>query len=169
MRLVSDEGSEVATGQVGEVAVRSPWLFNGYWNKPDETAGVIKAGWYHTGDLGKRDHEGYLYLVDRKKNVIISGGQNIFPREVEEILYQHAAVAEAAVIGKKDAYWGEAVTAYVVPRPGVAIDVEEVKAHCAGQLARYKLPKSINIVDKLPKNGAGKVLHRVLRDQANAE
>jgi long-chain acyl-CoA synthetase len=167
LEIRSEEGEVLGTDQVGEVWIKNGWLFNGYWNKPEATAEALVDGWCTVGDLGKVDEEGYLYLVDRKKNVIISGGQNIFPREIEEVLHHHPAIAEVAVVGKKDDYWGESVTAFVVLRGGQSATADELKERCGKELARYKLPKEFYFVDALPKSSAGKVLHRELRDQLN--
>lgn len=156
-------GGQMSAGEIGEVLCRGPMMFQGYWNRDAETREVLRDGWYHTGDLGYFDAEGYLHIVDRVKNMIISGGQNIYPREIEEILYQHPAVAEAAVVGETDAYWGEAVIAWLVPAPDRTIDADDMKAHCARHLARYKIPKAFRVVTDLPKNAAGKILHRDLR------
>ena len=167
LEIRNEQGDVLAPGEVGEVWIKNAWLFNGYWNNPEATAESLVDGWCTVGDLGKTDDEGFLYLVDRKKNVIISGGQNIFPREIEEVLHHHPAVGEAAVVGKKDDYWGESVTAFVVLRPGQSATADELKERCAHVLARYKLPKEFHFVDALPKNATGKILHRDLRDSLN--
>ncbi len=134
-----------------------------------QTADALRDGWCGVGDLGRLDEEGYLYLVDRKNNIINSGGYNIFPREIEEVLHHHPAVAEAAVVGRKDDYWGEAVTAFIVLQPGASADEIELKEHCSQALSRYKLPKEFRFQEGLPKNAAGKILHRELRDAINRE
>ena len=167
LEIRDDKGKELPVGDVGEVWVKNAWLFNGYWNKPEATAEALVDGWCSVGDLGRLDDEGHLYLVDRKKNVIISGGQNIFPREIEEVLHHHPAVGDVAVVGKKDDYWGEAVTAFVVLREGQTITADELKERCAHELARYKLPKEFHFIDVLPRNATGKILHRELRDAVN--
>jgi long-chain acyl-CoA synthetase len=166
--VLDDHGRPAATGEVGEVAVKSPWVFSGYWNRPVETAAVFRDGWCVVGDMGRRDADGYLYLVDRKSNMIITGGQNVYPREVEEVLHRHPAVAEAAVVGVKDAYWGEAVTAVLVPRDGQRVSDEDLKAHCKSLLAGFKVPKAFITRARLPKSANGKILHRALRDELNA-
>ncbi len=165
--IVDNGGKRLPPGEIGELICRSPMLFQGYWNRPEATSEVLRDGWYYSGDLGYFDADGYLYIVDRKKNMIISGGQNIFPREIEEILYQHPAVAEAAIVGEADPYWGEAVVAYLVAVPGHTIDPAAMKLHCAEHLARYKIPKSFHVLPELPKNGTGKIMHRDLRQRAN--
>lgn len=164
-----EDGSEVDADEVGELFSTSPYLFNGYWKRPDETARTIIDRWVTAGDMAVRDEEGFVYLVDRKSDMIISGGINLYPREIEEALYHHPTVAEAAVIGAPDDRWGEAVRAYVVARPGERIDTQALTEHCRARLTPYKIPKSIEILDALPKNAAGKVLRRDLRARARGE
>jgi len=132
----------------------------GYWHKPEETKETLINGWVHTGDMGYYDNEGYIYIADRKKDMIISGGENVYPREVEEVLYQHPAVLEAAVIGVPDPYWVEKVHAVVVTRKGVSTTDEEIIAFCKKHISGYKAPKTVEFVDSLPKNPAGKILKR---------
>jgi long-chain acyl-CoA synthetase len=163
---VFDQGGdhELPPGEVGEVVVRGPNVMPGYWNKPEETTAVLRAGWYRTGDLGFMNAQGYLFLVDRAKDMIISGGENVYSTEVEEVLYQHPAVLEAAVFGVPDAKWGEAVHAIVVFRPGHEVDPGELITFCRERIAGYKVPKQIDQHrDPLPKSGPGKVLKRELR------
>jgi long-chain acyl-CoA synthetase len=156
------ERTPVAAGEVGEVAVRGPNVMAGYWRKPEQTEAVLTGGWYHTGDLGRLDEDGYLYLVDRAKDMIVTGGENVYSTEVEDVLYRHPAVAEAAVFGIPDARWGEAVHAVVVPRSDVT--EEELIVHCREAIAGYKVPKRIDLrAEPLPKSGAGKLLKRELR------
>jgi long-chain acyl-CoA synthetase len=160
--LDPDREGAAATGMVGEVAIRGDNVMAGYWNKPEATALAIPDGWYRTGDLGYMDERSFLYLVDRAKDMIVSGGENVYSTEVEEVLYRHPAVLEAAVFGVPDAHWGEAVHAVVVPRFEVA--EADLIAHCRGVIAGYKIPKRIELsCDPLPKSGAGKVLKRELR------
>ena len=157
------DDTAAAPGEVGEVVIRGPNVMRGYWNKPEATARVLNDGWYRSGDLGYQDEDGFIFLVDRAKDMIISGAENVYSTEVEEILYQHPAVLEAAVFGVPDERWGEAVRAVVVPRSTVTPD--ELLEHCRQSLAGYKLPKVIELRDEpLPKSGAGKVLKRELRD-----
>jgi long-chain acyl-CoA synthetase len=157
-------GEPVATGEVGEVTVAGPNVMVGYWNKPEQTEAVLRHGWYSTGDLGYLDDEGYLYLVDRSKDMIVSGGENVYCTEVEDAIYTHPAVLEATVFGIPDDQWGESVHAVVVPREGVELTEEELIAHCRAQIAGYKVPKSVSFqADPLPKSGPGKVLKRELR------
>jgi long-chain acyl-CoA synthetase len=163
VRVLDDEtGGAAAAGAVGEVLIRGENVMAGYWNKPEDTAAAILDGWYRTGDLGYMDERSFLYLVDRAKDMIVSGGENVYSTEVEDVLYRHPAVLEAAVFGIPDARWGEAVHAVVVPRGDVA--EADLIAHCRGAIADYKIPKRIELSsDPLPKSGAGKVLKRELR------
>jgi long-chain acyl-CoA synthetase len=156
------DGGRAAVGEVGEVVVRGPNVMGSYWNKPDQTAAALVDGWYHTGDLGYMDERAYLYLVDRAKDMIVTGGENVYSTEVEDVLYRHPAVLEAAVFGIPDERWGEAVHAVVVPRSPVS--EEELIAHCRAAIAAYKVPKRIELrSEPLPKSGAGKLLKRELR------
>ncbi|MEZ5550800.1 MAG: AMP-binding protein [Pseudomonadales bacterium] len=163
--ILSLDGEPVAPGSVGEVVVRGANVMMGYWNKPEQTAAVLKDGAYWTGDLGYMDADGYLYLVDRSKDMIVSGGENVYSTEVEEVLYQHPAVLEAAAFGVPDEKWGEAVWAVVVPRAEHSnIDPREIISFCRQQIAGYKVPKGIDLrSEPLPKSGPGKVLKRELR------
>ncbi len=156
-------GAELPTGETGEVCVRGDIVMQGYWQQPEATAAAIRDGWLYTGDVGRLDDEGYLTLLDRSKDLIISGGSNIYPREVEEVLLQHPAVHEASVIGRRDAEWGEVVVAYVVAR--AATDADALDAFCREQIARFKRPKHYRFVDALPKNNYGKVLKTELRER----
>jgi long-chain acyl-CoA synthetase len=137
----------------------------GYWDRPDATAETLRGGWLHTGDIGTMDAQGYLYLLDRKKDMIISGGNNIYPREIEEVLLKHPAIYEVAVIGVPDPLWGESVKAIVALRPGTTVTEEEVHALCRQHLASYKKPRIVEFVPELPKNAYGKILKRELREQ----
>jgi long-chain acyl-CoA synthetase len=155
-------GAPAPAGTVGEVAIRGENVMQGYWNKPEATAAALSDGWYRTGDLGYMDEHAYLYLVDRAKDMIVSGGENVYSTEVEEVLYRHPAVLEAAVFGIPDERWGEVVHAVVVPRDDVT--EAELLGHCRELIAGYKLPKGIELrSEPLPKSGAGKVLKRELR------
>lgn len=157
--------SEVEIGGVGEIWVRGPNVMLGYWNRPEETKAALVDGWYRTGDVARADHDGYLYLVDRMKDMIISGGENVYSIEVERALLAHPDVLEAAVFGIPDSRWGEAVHAVVVARPGHAADLDALLAHCRGVIAGYKVPKSVEVWNTpLPKSGAGKVLKHALRE-----
>jgi len=165
VRIVDDKDQDVSPGEVGEIVVRSHHNMIEFWHKPEETRETIINGWLHTGDMGRYDEEGYIYIVDRKRDMIISGGENIYPREVEEILYQHPAIREAAVIGLPDSYWVEKVHAVVVLKKGMSLTSEELIDFCKQRLARFKAPKSVEFVDALPKNPAGKILKRELREK----
>jgi len=165
LRIVADDGSECARGVPGEVLARSDTAMTGYWNDPEATAQTLRDGWVHTGDVGYLDDEGYLFLVDRKKDMIISGGENIYSREVENALLEHPGVAEAAVVGVPDAHWGEAVKAIVVLRPGSQLTEAQLIAHARGLIAAYKCPKSVAFVDALPLLATGKVDKRGLRER----
>lgn len=156
-------GEELGIGQVGELVVRGPQVMKGYWNKPEETAQALKGGWLHTGDIAMMDERGYFYIVDRAKDMIIASGYNVYPREVEEVLYQHPKVAEAAVIGVPDPYRGETVKAFIVPRSGERPSAEEITQFCRERLAAYKVPRLIEFRESLPKSAVGKVLKRELR------
>ena len=165
VRIVDEKGNDVEPGEVGEIIVRSKHIMVEYWHKPEETSKTLVNGWVHTGDMGFYDDEGYIYIADRKKDMIISGGENVYPREVEDVLYQHPAVLEAAVIGIPDPYWVEKVHAVVVTKKGVSTTAEELTAFCKKRIAGYKTPKTIEFVDSLPKNPAGKILKRELREK----
>jgi len=165
LEIRDEAGATLPTGEVGEVTVQGPNVMVGYWNKPEQTAAALTAdGWYSTGDVGFVDHEGYLYLVDRSKDMIVSGGENVYCTEVEDALYRHAGVLEATVFAIPDSQWGEAVHAVVVPRDGADLDEATVIAHCRDHIGGYKVPKSVSFqTDPLPKSGPGKVLKRELR------
>jgi fatty-acyl-CoA synthase len=163
-RIVDDNGVEVPAGHTGEVAVRGPNVFFEYWGNAQATAEALRDGWYHTGDIGTRDADGYFYIHDRKKNMIISGGENIYPAEVERVLGEHADVAECAVIGRADPKWQEVPVAYVVCREGRAVEAAALIAHLGENLARFKVPREIVFVDSLPRNALGKVQHFRLKE-----
>jgi long-chain acyl-CoA synthetase len=165
IRIVDEKENDVQPGEIGEIIVRSKHIMVEYWHRPDETRETIVNGWLHTGDMGYYDEEGYFYIVARKKDMIISGGENVYPREVEEVLYRHPAVLEAAVIGIPDPYWVEKVHAVLVLREGASTSAEEIIAFCKKNIAGYKTPKSVEFVDSLPKNAAGKILKRELREK----
>jgi long-chain acyl-CoA synthetase len=166
VRVVNIEGEDVHPGEIGEIIARGPNVMLGYWRMPEATAAAIVEGWMHTGDLATIDEENYIYIVDRVKDMIISGGENIYSVEVENALYTHPAVLEAAVIGIPHDVWGEAVHVVVVCKPGMSVTSEELIAHARTQVAGYKIPRSIEFSpDALPKSGAGKILKRDLRDK----
>jgi acyl-CoA synthetase (AMP-forming)/AMP-acid ligase II len=163
VKVVNEEGEECAPGEIGEVITRSHLVMKGYWNRPEQTAEVLKNGWLYTGDLGYQDEKGYLYLMDRKHGKIITGGLNVYSREVEEVLAEHEAVAEACVFGVPDPKWGEAITAAVVLRQGKEISEKTLMEFCRGHLASYKTPKKIHFLESLPRNTYGKVLQKDLK------
>jgi len=162
-RILAPDGSEVAPGVVGELAVRGPMVMQGYWNRPEETRCAFNQGWLLTGDAARQDEDGYLYIVDRLKDMIISGGENIYGAEVEGVLARHPLVARCAVIGVAHARWGETVHAVIVPRPGMAVDADSLDRHCRQHLAPYKCPKTYEFLNELPMSAAGKVLKSTLR------
>ncbi|ASM74382.1 MULTISPECIES: fatty acyl-CoA synthetase [Roseobacteraceae] len=164
-RVVDDNDHPVAVGEVGEVVHRSPHLISEYYNDTDKTAAAFRNGWFHSGDLGRYDEEGYLYIVDRKKDMIKTGGENVASREVEEAIFRHPDVAEVAVFGVPHPKWIEAVTAIVVLKAGASATVEDINAYCRETLTHYKAPKHVAITDQLPKNASGKILKRDLRQQ----
>jgi acyl-CoA synthetase (AMP-forming)/AMP-acid ligase II len=163
LRIIGSDGRELPPGEVGEIQVRAPFLMNGYWNLPEATAEAIVQGWYRTADAAFRDEEGYVTIVDRLKDMIVSGGENIYTAEVEAVISTDSAVAEVAVIGVPDQKWGEAVKAIVVPKPGAERDALAILDRLRGRLAGYKIPKSIDFVDALPRNPSGKILKSELR------
>jgi long-chain acyl-CoA synthetase len=160
VRIVDDTGAPVPVGEVGELAVRGHGVMRGYWQRPEATAEAIPDGWFRTGDLGRADEEGYLYIVDRKKQLIIRGGYNVYPREIEEVLHEHPAVAEVAVVGLKHATLGEEVGAAVALAPGASATEDELRAFAKERVAAYKYPRHVWLVDALPKGPTGKILHR---------
>jgi acyl-CoA synthetase (AMP-forming)/AMP-acid ligase II len=162
-----ESGASVPAGARGEVVLRGPKVFKGYWRDPDATAAAFAGGWFHTGDIGVTDDDGYLYIVDRLKDMIVSGGENIASSEIERVLYEHESVVEVAVVGRPDDRWGEVPVAYVVVRAAATATPEELIDHCRGQLARFKVPKDVVLVDALPRNPSGKVLKRELRDRTS--
>jgi len=165
VRIHGPDDRPLPPGQMGEIVVRSDLVMKGYWNRPEATAETLRNGWLHTGDVGYLDAEGYLFITDRMKDLIISGGSNIYPREVEEVLCAHPAVAEAAVVGVPDAKWGEAVKAILVLKPDRSASEAEIVEHCRARMASYKKPQSVDFVEALPKSALGKVLKRELRDR----
>jgi acyl-CoA synthetase (AMP-forming)/AMP-acid ligase II len=165
LRIVDEEDRPLPPGAVGEVAVRGPQLMRGYWNLPGPSAEALRGGWMHTGDAGSLDAEGYLFIQDRVKDMIVSGGENVYPREVEEVLFQHPAVADVAVIGVPDERFGEAVKAIVVLKQGERASAEALLDFCKGRLGGYKRPKSVEFMEELPRNPSGKVLKKDLREK----
>jgi fatty-acyl-CoA synthase len=164
-RIIDDDGRELPAGTPGEVAVRGPNVFCEYWGNPEATRDALRDGWYRSGDIGVRDADGYFHIHERKKNMIISGGENIYPAEVERVLLEHPAVAEAAVVGSPDPKWQEVPVGCVVRRAGMAATAAELEAHCLAQLARFKAPRRFVFLDALPRNALGKVQHFLLKQQ----
>ncbi len=160
MRVVTSDDHDVPEGEVGEIVIRGPNVMKGYWQRPEATTEALRDGWFHTGDLARIDEDGYFYIVDRKKDMIIRGGYNVYPREIEEVLYEHPAVAEAAVIGLPHPSLGEEVAAAVALKPGATITAEELRDYVKGQVAAYKYPRHVWIVDALPKGPTGKIQKR---------
>ena len=158
--ILGEGGERLPTGEIGEIALRGKCVMKGYWKNPALTASTLRDGWYHTGDMGYLDEEGYLFLVDRKADMIITGGENVYPKEVEDVLYQHPAVAMAVVVSAPDAKWGERVQAVVTVKPGQKLEGEELIAHCKARLAGYKCPKKVDVWDALPTSPVGKILRK---------
>jgi len=163
VRIVDPDGNDVPVGEVGEFVIRGEQVAMAYWERPDATEEAFRGGWFHSGDLAKRDAEGYFYIVDRLKDMILTGGENVYSREVEDVLYAHPSVAEAAVIGEPDEEWGERVVAMIQPVAGERPSEEELIAFCKDRLAGFKRPRRVVYVDELPRNAAGKILKRELR------
>jgi acyl-CoA synthetase (AMP-forming)/AMP-acid ligase II len=164
IKIVDEDDNPVPVGEIGEIAGRGPQLMRGYWNLADESAIALRGGWMHTGDAGIVDEDGYVYVQDRVKDMIVSGGENVYPRIVEEALFAHPAIADAAVFGIPDEKWGEAVKAAVVLRDGQSVTEEEIIEFCRGTLGGYQIPRSIDFIAELPRNPTGKVLKRELRE-----
>lgn len=162
---VDNDDAALGANEVGEVVVRGDVVMPGYWKDPAATQEALRGGWLHTGDIGYLDEQGFLFLLDRKKDVIISGGNNVYPREVEEVIVQHPGVASVVVLGVPHSYWGEAVHAVIVPKAGVSLSAQEIIEHCASHIAGYKKPKSIDFVDSLPVSGYGKIVRREVRER----
>lgn len=169
IRIVDDTGNTVAAGVTGEIVVRGPKVFSGYWRDPEATKAAIRNGWFHTGDAGHMDGDGYLYVEDRLKDMLVSGGENIASPEVERALYEHPAVLEAAVVGADDAQWGQVPKAFVVLREGTTVTADDLQAFCRDRLAKFKVPKYIEFTCALPRTPSGKVLKRNLRPASRSE
>lgn len=165
VKIVDDDNTEVPTGEVGEIIVKGPGLFKGYWDMPEATSAAFSGEWFHTGDMGQADEDGYFYIVDRKKDLLICGGYNIYPREVEEVLYTHSSILEAAVVGIPEAEKGEIPKAFITLKQGVnKVSEEEIISFCKARMAAYKAPRFVEILSELPKNATGKILKRVLKE-----
>ncbi|MCR4416267.1 MAG: long-chain fatty acid--CoA ligase [Ignavibacteria bacterium] len=161
-KIVDDNGEEVKQGEVGEFILKGPSVTPGYWNNPEATKESLKDGWFYTGDLVREDDEGFLYVVDRKKNMFISGGENVYPAEIEKFLYTHPLIQEVAVIGVPDEKWGEVGKAFIKLKEGASISSEELRKYCEGNLARYKIPKYFEMIDEIPKSETGKIDRKTL-------
>lgn len=166
IRIVDENMNDVPTGEVGEIVYRGPTIMKEYYNNRQATKEAFEGGWFHSGDLVRMDEEGFIFVVDRKKNMIISGGENIYPAEIEEILYQMQEILECAVIGIPDQKWGESVKAIIVTKPDHTLTEEQVIDYCKTRLASYKKPKYVQFVDTLPRNASGKVLKYVLQKES---
>ncbi|WP_206808787.1 class I adenylate-forming enzyme family protein [Paradesulfitobacterium ferrireducens] len=165
IKIVDEDNQEVPVGEIGEITVKGPGVFKGYWDMPEATAAAFSGEWFHTGDLGREDEDGYLYIVDRKKDMLICGGYNIYPREIEEVLYAHPAVLEAAVVGIQDAAKGEIPKAYITLKPNAGeVSPEDIIAYCKERMAAYKVPRVVEFLNEFPKNASGKILKRSLRE-----
>ncbi|MEZ4552091.1 MAG: AMP-binding protein, partial [Desulfobacterales bacterium] len=165
IRLVDMEGKDVGPEEMGEVLISGTNLMKGYWKRPDATAAALKDGWLYSGDMAKMDADGFLYILDRKKDMIISGGENIYPAEIEDLLLGHPKIADAGVIGCPDDKWGEAVKAVIVLKDGEELTPEQLVEWCQGKIARFKIPKKVEITSEIPRTPTGKILKRVLREQ----
>lgn len=166
VRIVDPTDRDLPPGQVGELIVNGPNVMAGYWNKPEETKQAIKNGWFYTGDLAKFDSEGFIYIVDRKKDMIITGGENVYPIEIEQVLYRHPNIKEAAVLGYPDNKWGESIKAVIALKDiSKPLNVHDLEEFLNGKIARFKFPKQVEIVEALPRNATGKILKTVLRQR----
>ena len=163
MKITDDNGDELPLGEVGEVTVRGPQVSKGYLNRPEETEKSFRNGWFHTGDVGSMDADGLMYLMDRKKDMIVSGGENIYTSEVEAALYQHAGIQECAVVGVPDEKYGEALFAVIVPAEGTTLTETDVIDHCRERIGGYKIPRQMDFVTEMPKSAMGKILKNELR------
>src|SRR5262249_13317294 len=166
VRVVDESGNEVGAGQPGELIARGANVMRSYWNNPEETARAFEDGLFRTGDIGYQDADGFFYILDRRKDMIVTGGENVYSGEVEAVIYQHPAVREVAVFGIPDPQWGELVMACVVLKPGTALSADDLIAYCRRSLASYKVPRRVEFLEtELPKSGSGKILKRVLRER----
>jgi long-chain acyl-CoA synthetase len=163
LAIFDDDDNKLPPGEIGEIVIRGPQVMKGYHKRPEETAEALRNGWLHTGDIGYLDEDGYLYITDRKKDIIIKGGENIMPVQIEKVVYRHPAVAEAAVIGVPDRTYGEEIVAYVALKPGAEVAPEDILIFCRDNLPTFKQPREVRILDTLPKSSIGKILKRELR------
>jgi fatty-acyl-CoA synthase len=165
VRIVDKTGKDVTAGQVGEIIVKGPILMSGYWNLPDLTPETIRDGWLYTGDLARRDEDGYIYIVDREKDMYVSGGENVYPAEIEKILHTHSKIFDAGIVGIPDEKWGEVGKAFIVLIPGQTMDNGEVFEFLKGKVAKYKIPKYVEYVEELPRTASGKVQKFLLKER----
>jgi acyl-CoA synthetase (AMP-forming)/AMP-acid ligase II len=165
IRIVNALGQPVSTGEIGEIICRSTSVMKGYWERPEETKTAIRDGWFYTGDMGYLDHGEYLYICDRKRDMIITGGENVYPAEVENILFSHPAIEDVAIVGVPDEQWGECVTAVAVVKPGASVSADELIAYARSKIAGFKIPKSVDFVQALPRNATGKVMRRLIKER----
>jgi acyl-CoA synthetase (AMP-forming)/AMP-acid ligase II len=163
IKIVTPDGKEAKPGESGELLARGPNIMKGYWNRPEETEAALRDGWLHTGDVARIDEEGYVYLLDRMKDMVITGGENVYSSEVEAVLHRHSEVAEAVIIGVPDAKLGETIMAVIVPKPGAKPSEEAIAQHCRQALGGYKIPRRFAFVERLPRSAMGKVLKNELR------
>jgi acyl-CoA synthetase (AMP-forming)/AMP-acid ligase II len=163
VKIVDEHDNNLAPDEIGEICVRGEHIMMGYWKNPELTAKVLKGGWYHTGDMGFMDKDGYIYMTDRKADMIISGGENIYPKEVEDVIYTHPAVRECTVVSSPSEGWGEIVRAVVVLKPGMSATEKEIIDHCKTTLAGYKCPKAVSFWDDLPKTIVGKIMKKEIK------
>ena len=167
IKILNEEGEECGSEEVGELFSTSPYLFNGYWNRPEETEEALQSGWLTVGDLAKKDKDGYLYIVDRKKDMVISGGVNIYPREIEEVMFGHPNINDVAIVGVADEKWGESLKAFIVTKDKKSLKPEDVEKFCKGKISNIKIPKIISLIDSIPRNANGKVLKTELRKKTD--
>jgi fatty-acyl-CoA synthase len=164
VKIVDKEGKEVEPGEVGEIVIKGPTLMSGYWNRPDLTAETIREGWLYTGDLARKDEEGYIYIVDRERDMYISGGENVYPAEIEKVLFAHSKILDAAAVGVPDAKWGEVGKAFIVLKPGETMTEEEALQFLKGKVGKYKIPKYVEFIEELPKTASGKIQKFLLKE-----
>jgi fatty-acyl-CoA synthase len=164
VRIVDKTGKDAGPGEIGEIIVKGPTLMSGYWNRPDLTAETIRDGWLYTGDLARKDEEGYIYVVDREKDMYVSGGENVYPAEIEKVLHTHAKIFDVGIVGIPDEKWGEVGKAFVVLKPGERMNNGEVLEFLKGKVAKYKIPKYVQYVEELPKTASGKIQKFLLKE-----
>jgi fatty-acyl-CoA synthase len=169
VRIVDKKGKNVSPGEVGEIIIKGPTLMSGYWNRPDLTAETIRDGWLYTGDLARRDEEGYIYIVDREKDMYISGGENVYPAEIEKLFLTHPKVSDVRIIGVPDGKWGEVGKAFMVLKSGESMDEEEALKFLQGKIAKYKIPTYVEFVEELPKTASGKIQKFLLKEWHQAK